>query len=184
MLEILQNKLQAQGLSAPVYEMDVCGFSIPKKFDLILFPFNSFSEIPDAVQQGCALQSTRLHLGEGGKFICTLHNPAVRLKQVDGQTRLRGRFALPEGGVLALYSTERYDPATGLVTGEQTYELCDAAGKIGETFSIALCFMLHSKDSFENLLRSQGFGVVDLFGDYSCSAYHAEESPFMIWVLE
>lgn len=185
MLAILRGKLQAKGLAASIYEMDVTSFSIPQQFDLIIFPFNSFAEIVDPAQQEAALHAIRSHLAPGGRFICTLHNPSVRLKQVNGQMYLRGRFPLPDnGGKLALYSAERYDPAAGLARGEQVYEISEPDGKLHEKFSVDLCFRIHEKDDFERLLQSAGFRIVALYGDYERGGYEAAESPFMIWVLQ
>jgi hypothetical protein len=45
-------------------------------------------------------------------------------------------------------------------------------------------FYLHEKDAFQHLVQSQGFEVLNLYGDYSYGPFQADESPFMIWVLE
>lgn len=183
MLEVLRAKLHARGLSAPIYTLDVSSFTLPERFDLILFPFNAFAEIQDPAQQQSTLEAVRAHLLPGGRFICTLHNPAARLKQVDGQTRLRGRFPLPNAaGELALYSTERYDPASGMVNGEQGYELRAPTGDLLDRFSVGINFVLHTREAFEKLAE-RFFQVQALYGDYSRAAYQPGESPFMIWVL-
>src|SRR5512134_3552506 len=44
MLEILRARLQDRGLSAPIYEMDASSFRLPQAFDLVIIPFNAFSE--------------------------------------------------------------------------------------------------------------------------------------------
>lgn len=184
MLAVLHRKLQAHGLSAPVYEMDVTGFSLPVKYELIIFPFNAFAEIitPDAQQS--TLAAIRAHLAERGRFICTLHNPPVRLKTADGQVRLRGEFPLPDaGGKLRLFSLERCDPQAPLVKGAQIYEIFNAAGEMQEKWSLDLQFYLHTRESFEELIHAQAFQVEALYGDYERTPFHSESSPFMIWVL-
>jgi len=184
MLAVLRRKLQAHGLSAPVYEMDVTGFSLPVKYDLIIFPFNAFAEIitPDA--QRSTLSAIHAHLADQGRFICTLHNPPVRLKTADGQVHLRGEFPLPdEGGKLRLSSLERYDSEAGLVTGAQIYEIYNAAGEMQEKWSLDLHFYLHTRESFEELARTQAFQIKDFYGDYERSSFQPDSSPFMIWVL-
>jgi SAM-dependent methyltransferase len=184
MLAILHKKLKEKSLSAKVYEMDACEFSLPEKYDLIIIPFNSFSEITEPTLQESALSLIRAHLAANGRLIVTLHNPAVRLKNVDGQVHLRGKFPLPdESGTLFLSSSESYDPATHLVKGAQFYEIYTALGNLEDKRYVDLEFHLHSKETFENLAASQGFVPVALYGDYSRDAFNPDSSPFMIWIL-
>jgi SAM-dependent methyltransferase len=184
MLAILRRKLQSKGLSVPIYEMDASNFSLPEQFDLIIIPFNAFAEITDPVSQQAALASIRSHLIDTGRLICTLHNPLIRLKAVDGQIHLRGKYALPENaGTLFLSSLESYDPDTRLVTGTQFHELHDCHGEMQSKRCVELRFFLHSRETFEALACSHGFTLAALYGDYAYTAFDPEKSPFMIWVL-
>ena len=184
MLAILRRKLQSHGLCAPIYEADASRFSLADRFDLIIIPFNAFAEITDPVSQQTTLTTIRPHLTDGGRFICTLHNPAIRLKSVDGQIHLRGTFALPgHQGALVLAALESYDPATRLVKGAQFYELYGPDGALQSKRTVDLQFFVHSPESFEALAISQGYRVVALYGDYARGEFQPESSPFMIWVL-
>ncbi len=184
MLNLLKEKFRARGIWMPIYEMDACHFSLPARYDLIIIPFNSFAEIYDPVEQERSLKAIRAHLVDGGRLICTLHNPAVRLESVDGQIHQRGIFPLPDpGGHLILSTVENYDPATRLVKGAQFYELYDADGVLQSKRFVQLVFYLHGKDDFEALVRSQGFEVEALYGDYKRAEFDAQRSPFMIWSL-
>jgi hypothetical protein len=108
----------------------------------------------------------------------------VRLKSVDGIVRQRGIFPLPDaGGHLILSTVENYDPATRLVKGAQFYELYDAGGLLQSKQFVQLTFCLHGKDDFEGLVRSQGFEVEALYGDYRRAGFDPQRSPFMIWSL-
>lgn len=184
MLAVLRRKLEARGLSAPTYEMDMTRFSIPEKFDLVLIPFNAFAEISQPEQQQKALAAMRAHLSEGGRLICTLHNPAVRLKNVNGEIHFRGRFALPDGGgTLFLSSLESYDPASRLVTGAQIYEFYSPEGVLASKRFLDLKFFLHTRQTFEDLARQAAFSTAALYGDYDRSDYRPQTSPFMIFIL-
>lgn len=96
MLHILRQKIQQKHLSAKVYEMDVCQLSLPEYFDLIILPFNSFSEIINPEQQSQVLKKIWNCLSETGRFICTLHNPPIRLQSINSQLTLRGKYPLFE----------------------------------------------------------------------------------------
>ncbi len=184
MLAIFRRKLQSHGLSAPIYEADICNFALADKFDLIIIPFNAFSEISDPVSQQAALTTIRSHLTDDGRLICTLHNPAIRLKSVDGQIHIRGTFALPDHqGTLILSSMESYDPAAQRVKGAQFYELYGPDGVMQSKRLVDLQFFVHTPESFKALAISQGYRVTALYGDYARSDFQPESSPFMIWVL-
>lgn len=185
MLAILREKLKLKGLSASVYEMDISHFSIPHQFDLIIIPFNSFAEIVDPVAQQDTFNCIHSHLTERGRFICTLHNPSVRLKIIDGQIHFRGNFSIPgaDAGTLVLSSVESYDANTYQVKGTQFYELYDSDGVMRSKRLVGIQFFVHFQDAFEMIARSHGFELLSLYGDYTRSEFHPEQSPCMIWVL-
>jgi len=184
MLAVLRRKLQDKELSAPLYEMDLCHFSLPDKFDLIIIPFNAFAEVTQPALQKQALATIHSHLTEEGHLICTLHNPAIRLRQCDGQIHWRGKYALPDqAGSLLLSTLENYEPDHQLVQGFQFYELYAADGTIQSKRFVEIQFFVHTRESFETLACSQGYVVTTLYGDYARNEFQAEASPFMIWVL-
>jgi SAM-dependent methyltransferase len=184
MLAILHKKLQSKRLSVPVYQMDICHLTLPEQFDLIIIPFNAFSEIIDPVAQRAALTSIHSQLADAGQLICTLHNPAIRLKIIDGQIHFRGNFAIPgNAGTLVLSSVESYDASTHLVKGAQFYELYNPDGILQSKRLVGIQFFVHFRETFETLIRSQGYKVMALYGDYERIEFQPERSPFMIWVL-
>jgi SAM-dependent methyltransferase len=184
MLAVLHRKLAADNLSAPVHEMDVCALDLGRRFDRIILPFHAFAEIVAPDDQRRALQSIRRHLAEDGLFVCTLHNPPVRLRCVDGDLRPGTDHPMPDGGSLRVSRVESYDPSSRLVSGAQTYEVYSGDGALTETQSIEIRFFVHDRAGFASLIQSQGFAVESLYGDYARSAYREEESPYMIWVLK
>jgi SAM-dependent methyltransferase len=184
MLKVFRGKLLARGISIPIYELEASSFSLPDRYGLVIIAFNSFAEITDRLGQVNCLKAIHAHLIDGGRLICTLHNPAARLKSVDGLAHQRGIFSLPErAGHLILSTVENYDPVRRLVTGAQFYELYNADGVLQSKRFVQLAFYLHGKDDFEELARTQGFEVEALYGDYGRAEFDAQLSPFMIWRL-
>jgi len=184
MLAVLRRKLQDKEVSAPLYEMDLCHFSLPDKFDLIIIPFNAFAEVTQPALQEQALATIHSHLTEEGRLICTLHNPAIRLRQCDGQMHWRGKYALPDQAGNLLFSTlEYYEPEQQLVKGFQFYELYAAAGTLQSKRFVEIQFFVHTRESFEALARAQGYVVTALYGDYARNEWQTEDRQFMIWVL-
>jgi SAM-dependent methyltransferase len=183
MVAIFRQKLMHRHLSAHIYEMDVCSMSLEKEFDLIFIPFHSFSEILSPVDQRNALASIHHHLSQNGHFICTLHNPAIRLSRVNGEKRILGEYPMDKDRILRLWTSERYNPDSHLVNGKQTYEIYDDKKKLRTSMELPIQFYLHTRNDFDRLVVSAGFRVAALYGDYSYSHFTEESSPFMIFVL-
>jgi SAM-dependent methyltransferase len=180
MLAVLDEKLRARGITAPTHLADATGFSVGERFDLIVIPFNSFSELLEPEEQGGCLHAVREHLADDGRFVCTMHNPTIRLARIDDRSHSLGTFSLADGHV-TVSAQERHNPAAGLVTGTQTYVLENSEGR--SEFSLPLQFRLHDRDGFETLARERRFEIDALYGDYDRSPFDPDTSPFMIWRL-
>jgi SAM-dependent methyltransferase len=183
---ILENELRQRGLKADVHQMDICNFELRKKFDMIIIPFHSFAHITSPSDQRKALARIHQHLLPGGTFICTLGNPKLRQKAVDGQLRLFRKYPLPDSqGELLLWIVENENVNDNqIVEALQFYEEYDANGVLKSKRLLELHFRLSSRDEFEELAKAAGFRVKAFYGDYSYSEFDEESSPFMIWLLE
>lgn len=183
MLDIFRGKLQAENLSAELIQADMCRLSLGRQYALIFIPLHSFAEITDPAEQRQALRTIHAHLSPQGQFICTLHNPPVRLKSVTGRRRKLGDFALPGGRMLTLSSVENYDAASGCVHGTQFYEVRGYDGVAVAGMTVNLHFRLPSCHEFQSLAEAAGFVPVHLYGDYSYASFELDSSPFMVWIL-
>ncbi len=84
MLDVLSRKLQAHGRQADLWCADIGQLHLETTFPLAILLFPAFMEIVGEERQRQALAAVFTCLAPGGRFICTLHNPAVRRRQVDG----------------------------------------------------------------------------------------------------
>ena len=184
MIAVLQHKLRDRGLTGSVEQADIRQLSLNKRFSLVIIPFNSFSEILSVEDQRCVLGRVRSHLADDGRFICTVHNPVVRLKSVDSRLHLYHKTTSPDGRVLQLWIQESIDLAVNIVNGVEFFEEYDLHGVMQSRRLLEFRFRVMSKCDFENLARFTGFKVVALYGDYTCTPYQEDRSPYMIWVLE
>ena len=182
---ILEGKLQKKGLKADVYQMDICELELQKKFDMIIIPFASFAHITSPDDQRKALARIQQHLLPSGTFICTLGNPKLRQKAVDGQLRLFRKYPLPDTqGSLLLWIVENISSDDEqVVEAMQFYEEYNAKGILQSKRLLELHFRLSQKDEFEELVKATGFKIKALYGDYSYSEF-SDDSPAMIWFLE
>jgi SAM-dependent methyltransferase len=185
MLRILRTKLTSAGLTTLVIQMDAAKLNLPERYDLVFIPFNSFSEFCDPREQLAVLAGVRAHLQPSGIFICTLHNPAVRRKLIDGQTHVRGEYPLPDGtGTLRLSSREQIEPDHCTVTGEQIYEVRDHEGRPLQRIDLPLRFVLHNAPDFCQMVESAGFNLLTIAGNYDNNAFEPDTSPFIITRFE
>ena len=138
-------------------------------------------EIVGEGRQRAVLASVFACLAPGGRFICTLHNPAVRRAQVDGVLRIVGQF--PAGdGTLVVSGVER--GGQPIVTRLQFFEFFGNDGRLRSKRLLPMEFAFVEKDLFESMAREVGFRVLELYGSYDRSEFDAVQSPVMIWVLE
>ena len=183
MLERLRQKLDARGLSAEICQADIRHLDLGRHFQQIIIPFQAFPEITLPADQRMALERIYHHLADDGAFICTLHNPTVRLKSVDNQLRLASRVPVRDGQ-LFVWLLQKYDSQTRLVDVLEFFEEYDSLGTmLAKRFS-EVQFHLLEKATFEALIQSASFRVAHLYGDYAYAPFDENTSPFMIWVLQ
>lgn len=181
MLEVLSRKLNARGLRAEVLQADVCELKLEPRFHLAIFPFQSFMEIVRRARQRKALSAVWASLVPGGRFICTLHNPAVRRAQVDGQLRVVGRFPTPEGTLVVSGLEVDGQP---VVRRLQYFEVYGPDGGLQSRQALPMEFAFVEQDQFAGMANDAGFTIADLYGDYDRSAFDPPTSPVMIWMLQ
>lgn len=183
MLKRLEEKLTARNLHADLYAQDVRALDLGKTFALIFIPFHAFAEITALDDQRAALARTRQHLAPDGKFICTLHNPRVRRRAIDGQLRLMGDYALPENQRLLIWSHQSFVEDERVASIHQFYETFDARGEMTQRRMVEIRFALIEHDEFLALAHAAGLEPCALYGDYDKAPFDAETSPFMLWTL-
>ncbi len=185
MLSVLRSKLRQRGLAACTHLADVRDLDLEEQFELIIIPFHAFSELTSPGDQQKTLNAIHRHLTSTGRFICTLHNPPVRLKRVDGHLRLWGKFPLDQAhGLLLLWGQEEFASDGRTVDLLEFLEEYDAYGVMRARTLLEVAYYPFLRAEFERLAQSSGFRVVALFGNYDHAEFQDETSPYMIWVLE
>jgi SAM-dependent methyltransferase len=183
MLAELRRKAEEKKLSVGIVCQDITQLKLAGTYDLIFIPFNSFLEIAGKEDQTRTLAAVHAHLIPGGRFICTLHNPAVRLRSVGGRYASRKPLGPEGGGEMVVTLETELDEEKRVVSGSQTFEVLDKDGKCMEKLWLPLRFALLEEDEFRRMTAEQGFSVEALYGDYSRGRFDPRESPFMIWIL-
>ncbi len=154
---ILEEKLREKELQADVYQMDICELELQKQFEMIIIPFHSFAHLTSREDQQKSLARIYNHLLPGGTFICTLGNPELRQKDVDGQLRLFRTYELPDEATLLLWIAEKNNEEDEqIVEAMQFYEEYDKHGVLVTKRLLELHFRLSDRDEFEDLAKDAG----------------------------
>ena len=138
-------------------------------------------EIIGEANQRAVLSGVSGLLSPGGRFICTVHNPAVRRGTVDGSLHIVGRFPM-EPGTLVVSGIEW--GGQPVVQRLQFLELFGADGHTVWKRLLEMQFAFVERDDFTVMAQGAGFRIAHLYGNYDRAAFDPARSPFMIWVLE
>lgn len=184
MLARLEEKLRERGLKAQIVQQDVRRLELPEEeFDLAIVAFHSFSELVSPQDQDRALRAIHCCLKAGGRLICPIQNPRVRVASADGTLRLNGTFPTADG-LFVVCGFETHDEHTGVVDRVQFYEFFNASGELRAKRALPMRFALIGRARFEELADAADFEVAALYGDYGHGDYREESSPYAIWVLK
>ena len=184
MLSVLTHRFSGGARSPVVVCADVRSLPLKTCYELILIPFNSFSELTTVEGQRRALLEMNRVLSADGKVICTLHNPNVRVPALDGRELLMGRYALERDLELELWVKGTIDQQTGLARSRQHFRIYNVRRELVNDHMQEVQFALITEASFRDLLCLSGFEVLQVFGDYDASPYDHDSSPFMIWTMQ
>jgi ubiquinone/menaquinone biosynthesis C-methylase UbiE len=181
MLDILRQKLEKRGLHAVIHHADICRLDLPERYESAILPFQSFMEIVGEERQRAALASIFACLLPGGRFICTLHNPHLRIKNVDGLLRFVGHFPFDDGTLVVSGVEQGGRP---VVSRLQFFELYGPDGQLVWKWLLPMEFELISPERFEVMANEAGFSIAQVYGNYDRTKFDPAVSPFMIYMLE
>ena len=181
MINILKRKLREEMLQAKVICADVQHLDFFEEFETVILPFQSFMELLGKAKQRNTLHSAYKSLIPNGKFYCTMHNPLIRRKSVDGVMRGIGTFPYEHG----------YIVVTGIETGghpvverSQFIDRYNIRGQLEERIMQRIQFEMIEENQFRKLAIDTGFVAKTVFGDYEANNFDPLKSPVMIWELQ
>ncbi len=169
MLSYAKLKAEAKKVNIEWIEADCRDFNIDKKFNLILFPFNSIAHIHDLESIEACFSCVKKHLKDNGKFIIDMFNPCLDRFTRDSSTRYP---------VASLYDT--YNKKTITITESNTYDTNTQINRIkwyykneNEIDEIVneLNMRIYYPQELDALLKYNGFTIESKFGNYDESSF-------------
>jgi SAM-dependent methyltransferase len=143
--------------------------------------FQSFMEIVGEERQRAALTRILACLRPGGRFICTLHNPSIRIKYVDGLVRNVGHFPVDDG-ILVVSGVEQ--GGRPVVSRLQFFEFFGPDGQLVWKRILPMEFELISPERFEDMAKEADFTIAQIYGNHDRARFDPAVSPFMICMLD
>lgn len=168
MLKTLRAKGTALGLSPRVHQADMSDFSLPRRFALVMIPFNAIIHNMTQPAQIRCLQLCREHLLPGGLLAFDTFFPSPAIVGAAENTRvLEGEMPHPETGqTLRLYDTRRFDRVAQTQHSLNEVELVAPDGRAEIIHRSQCSSRYYYKHEMELLLRVAGFARWEICGDF------------------
>jgi SAM-dependent methyltransferase len=167
MLSYAREKTKHLNLPVEWIQGDIRRFSLRKKFNLIIFPFNSIAHLHDLQSIDACFLGVKKHLAPEGRFILDIFNPAFRyFIRSSPEPRLIAEYPDPDSdNTVVITETNHYEKATQINHIEWHYQ----AGE--KKFTYELNMRIFFPRELDALLIHNGFKIDIKYGDFN-------ESPF------
>jgi len=168
MLKTLRAKAAELNLSPRLHQADMSDFSLPRRYALIMIPFNAFIHNMTQEAQISCLERCREHLLPGGKLVFDTFFPSLEIVGAPQDTRvLEGEFPHPETGLpMRMYDTRRFDRVAQTQHSLNELELLAADGRIQTVIRSQVSSRFIYKQEMALLLRVAGFARWEIHGDF------------------
>jgi SAM-dependent methyltransferase len=150
-------------------------------FDLVVIPFNSWSELIEESERTDALRELRRVLAPSGRGVVTLHNPSRRRETLDGAVRKLGPFEWRSRRLEIFVSGSV--STSGVAVSQQVYQLLDSADHVVEERRLELQFVLPDVAELTVVAHASDLEVEVIYGDYDLSPYDPVSSPYILALL-
>jgi SAM-dependent methyltransferase len=168
MLERLREKARARSLEPRLHHAAMASFALPRRFPLVMIPFNAFVHNLTAEEQIATLACCRHHLEPGGLLAFDVFTPTpVMLAHPTGGRVLELQVEHPTTGLaVRLWDARRFDVLAQTQHSHIEIEELDAAGAVVATHRSAVVVRWIYPAEMELLLRLAGFARWQLWGGF------------------
>lgn len=183
MLDIFKSKINPELKNVRIVCQDICDLSLNDRYDLIIIPSNSISEIIDKEKRRRTFQKIFDHLTSDGIFFCTLYNPEYRIKIADGNIHYLGKYNIDNKKTLVVTYYNVFSQDKKMIQGTQFYEIYDENGRLAEKRCLDIQFSIISKEEITEAAHKAGFTLKAMYGDYEPRHYD-EKSMHMNFLFK
>jgi SAM-dependent methyltransferase len=182
MLSRLRTKAAERGLSPRLHQADMSGFSIERKFALVMIPFNAFIHNMTQEAQIRCLTLCREHLLPGGLLAFDTFFPGYEIVGTPAGTRVfEGEMPNPETGLpMRMYDTRTFDRVAQTQHSLNEFEILAADGNVEKVIRTECRSRYIFKNEMELLLRVAGFARWGIYGNYDRQPLIQENCPMVV----
>ncbi len=182
MLATLRKKAAAQSLSPRLHQADMSEFSLPRRFALIMIPFNAFIHNMTQEAQIRCLARCREHLMPGGLLAFDTFFPSREYIASEQNVRaLEGEFPHPETGLpMRMYDTRTFDRVEQIQHSVNEIEVLRADGSVEKVYRSQASMRYIYKHEMALLLRSAGVAHFEICGDFDRRPLVRETDPMIV----
>jgi len=189
MLESLRGRLAARGLATPLHHADMRDFTLPRRYALIVIPFNSFLHNLTQEDQLATLRCCRTHLEDGGRLAIVAFHPSVAKLQKYAEAEHLMFEHEHAGRKVRVYDQARDDRIEQVRRVARRVEFLDDRGRTVEERQYDFDLRYAFKPEMELLFRVAGFARWEMrpaFADYREVASgtprpEAHEGDVLLW---
>jgi ubiquinone/menaquinone biosynthesis C-methylase UbiE len=167
MLDLAKKKATEKEVNVDWVKADCRSFKFDKKFNLIIFPFNSIAHLHDLESINACFSRVKEHLTENGRFIVDFFNPRLDyLLRDPNKRRPISQYPDPDGkGTVEIEEINVYNAATQINVVKWFYKTAD------KEKTMDLNMRVFYPQELDALLKLNGFEIEEKYGNF-------DESPF------
>jgi SAM-dependent methyltransferase len=168
MLKKLRAKAASLSLSPRLHQADMSDFALPRRYGLVMIPFNAFIHNMTQEAQIRCLELCRHHLLPGGMLAFDTFFPSLEIIGAAQNTRvLEGELPHPQTGLpMRMYDTRSFDRVGQVQHSLNELELLADDGSVQTVHRSEVSSRYIYKQEMALLLRVAGFARWEIYGDF------------------
>jgi SAM-dependent methyltransferase len=169
MLKTMRAKAALSGLTPRLHQSDMSDWSLPRRFALVMIPFNAFIHNMTQESQIRCLELCREHLLRGGMVAFDTFFPSLEIVGAPNNTRvLEGEIPHHQTGLpIRMYDTRSFDRVEQVQHSLNEIELLAADGSVQTVHRSEVSSRYIYKHEMALLLRIAGFARWEISGDFN-----------------
>jgi len=182
MLLRLREKAAALGIKPTLHQGDMSSFQLPRRYALIIIPFNAFAHNLTTETQISCLRTCREHLQPDGLLAFDGAFPGQGwIGTPSGERVLEAEIPHPETGLpVRMWDTRTFDRVQQLQYSFNEIEMLNAAGEVVAAHPSKTTVRWTFKAEMELLLRTAGFARWEILGDFEGRPLEKETDAMIV----
>jgi ubiquinone/menaquinone biosynthesis C-methylase UbiE len=184
MIALLKSKIKNNNLNISCYTMDMKNLNIPRKFPLIIIPFNGFQSMLSLSNQYECLTSIREHILPDGILSLDMFPPSMDMFDQNQKTwyQVKEIFHEADSSTVLVNHSSKYELGPQLIHTKLMIKEVINDEIIKTTYKD---FSLRYSNRYESeyLFKNAGFKIEKLYGNFNLDQFN-ETSEKMIWILK